>query len=227
MFVQYNSDLGKDVLYKISKPVKDIKSSEIQSLIEEMKEKMRGSGIGLAANQVGKPLQLFMIEFSPDPKNEAHTTRYKGIKASVPFQVFINPKILEASHEKVSFWHGCLSTLDRDKGLLATYKWIKYEAYNSKNEKITGTLEGLAAVIFQHEFRHLLGSLYIHRAKTFKTEEELSHLFASGALKPYDNADETMPHLIGDYIVGESLEDYGKRQNKSSQKEAPESCGKL
>ncbi|MDE4948973.1 peptide deformylase, partial [Francisella tularensis subsp. holarctica] len=80
---------------------------------------------------------------------------------SVPYQVCINPKMTKASKQRVSFWHGCLSALGENRGKLATYKEIEYEAYNQHGEKITVKLDSIAAVIFQHEFTHILGSVYV------------------------------------------------------------------
>ncbi len=196
-FVQYSSPHAQDILYRPSVPVKDILDPRIQQFIHNMKTHLKGKGIGLAANQLGKPLQIFMIEY------QAGNPRYHYLKfPSVPLQVFINPKITAASQEKVSFWHGCLSAIDKPKGLLATYKWIEYEAYDEDGTHKTGRLDGLAAVIFQHEFRHLLGSLYIDHAKEFRSGEELTRLFEEGKLQPYAPADKDVPLLLSDYIVG-------------------------
>ena len=182
-----------------------------------MKEKMTGWGIGLAANQLGTPLQAFMIGFTQDTSAPSHTNRYRTNLADVPFQVFINPKITKTSEEKVSFWHGCLSALEHKKGIVATYKWIDYEAYNEKDEKIKGRLDDFGAVIFQHEFRHLLGGLFLDTAKTFHSQEELWKFFDKGEIKPYDKASPELPFLLEDYLVGESIEEYSeRRKNKTS-----------
>ena len=71
-FVQHNSELGKDILHRPSLRVDDIKSQDIQNLITKMKNQMQGEGIGLAANQIGNPLQIFMIEYSSEVENPAH-----------------------------------------------------------------------------------------------------------------------------------------------------------
>lgn len=211
-FVQHSSDLGKDILYRPSLRVDDIKSQDIQNLITKMKNQMQGEGIGLAANQIGNPLQIFMIEYSSEVENPAHSDRYDVVMPAVPFQVFINPKIINVSKDLVSFWHGCLSAVDSNLGLVSTYKWIEYEAYNEKGEIISNRLDDFGAVIFQHEFRHLLGGLYIHKAKVFKAYDELEKLFKSGRLKAYDVAKDDTPHLLDDYHIGESIEEFSKRK---------------
>ena len=211
-FVQYDSPLGKEVLYTPCKAVENILSKDFQDLLIKMKERMTGWGIGLAANQVGASLQAFMIEFTQDKSAPSHTNRYRTNLADVPFQVFINPKITRTSKEKMSFWHGCLSALEHKKGIVATYKWIDYEAYNEKGEKIKGRLDDFGSVIFQHEFRHLLGGLFLNKAKTFHSQEELWELFDKEKLKPYDKASTELPLLLEDYLVGESVEEYSQRR---------------
>lgn len=215
-FVQYAEKLGKTILYmptaKIS--VNEIKSKRIVKLIETMKEKMAGVGIGLAANQVGEGIQLFMLEFSPVASDDAYTDRYDLQFPPVPFQIFINPKITKVSEDSIAFWHGCLSAQNKPMGLVATYRWLEYEALNEYGEKISGKMDAMGAVIFQHEFRHLLGSLYIDHAKLFLDYHELQAKFASGELQSYSPADESVPHLLSDYQIGESIDEYAARLKK-------------
>ncbi|AJI72726.1 polypeptide deformylase family protein [Francisella tularensis subsp. novicida D9876] len=197
-FIQYN-DSNNKVLYQKCKPVADIQSAEIQNIITEMHEKMQGNGIGLAANQIGYPYQIFMIEF------DSSNARYPFSFDSVPYQVFINPKITKASKQRVSFWHGCLSALGEKRGKLATYKEIEYEAYNQHGEKITAKLDSIAAVIFQHEFNHLLGSVYVDFDTEYIDNEELQAKFASGELKPYQECGEEVPLLLEKYQIGKNI----------------------
>ncbi|APC92028.1 MULTISPECIES: peptide deformylase [Francisella] len=197
-FIQYN-DPNNEVLYRKCKPVTDIKSAEIQNIIVEMRQKMQGNGIGLAANQIGYGYQIFMIEF--DSSNLSYPLDF----ASVPYQVFINPKITKASKQRVSFWHGCLSALGEKRGKLATYKEIEYQAYNQYGEVITGKLDSIAAVIFQHEFNHLLGSVYIDFDTEYMDSVELQAKFKSGELKPYQECGEEVPLLLEKYQIGEDI----------------------
>ena len=93
-FIQYN-DPNNEVLYQKCRPVTDIKSVEIQDIITKMYQKMNGNGIGLSANQVGYPYQIFMLEF------DSSNSRYPIDSVSVPYQVFINPKITKVSKQRV------------------------------------------------------------------------------------------------------------------------------
>jgi len=120
-------------------------------------------------------------------------------------QVFINPRIINASSEKISFGHGCLSALDKPGGLVATYRRIEYEAYDENGKYKTERLDGLESVIFQHKFCHLLGSLYLDHAKSFMDVNELRLLFETGKLKLYEPANEDIPLLLEGYSIGESI----------------------
>jgi len=197
-FIQYN-DQNNEVLYQKCKPVIDIKSAEIQSIITEMRAKMQGNGIGLAANQIGYPYQIFMIEF------DSSNSRYPLDFASVPYQVFINPKITKASQQRVSFWHGCLSALGHKRGKLATYKEIEYEAYNQNGKKIIGKLDSIAAVIFQHEFNHLIGSVYVDFDTEYMDSKELQAKFSTGEILAYQDCVEDVPLLLQNYKIGEDI----------------------
>ena len=143
-FVQFDGD-DKQILYTKCKPVEDILSAHIQDVIKIMYSAMKGVGLGLAANQLRYPYQMFMIEFDKEK-----SARYSLDFDSVPYQVFINPRVISHSKTRVSFWHGCLSALDYKRAKLATFKTIEYTAYNQYGKKIIDKLDGLAAVIFQH-----------------------------------------------------------------------------
>jgi len=155
------------VLSQTAKPVGKINKT-ILNLIEEMKQALLSAkdpeGVGLAAPQVGHPLQLFITK--PTPK--------------FPIQIFINPKIAsktEISHltidddrrEKLnkstqgkrstSKLEGCLSLpniwgeVDRSPGIALSYLDAKGKTHNR-------TFTGLSATIIQHEMDHLSGILF-------------------------------------------------------------------
>ena len=94
---------GEPVLREAARPLTaaEIASAEIQQLIELMRETMRDApGVGLAAPQIGLPLQLAVIE---DVAEIEATER-----APVPFHVIANPR-LTLGAEMVDFFEGCLS----------------------------------------------------------------------------------------------------------------------
>ena len=185
--------------------LEELASSELPLLIDKMRSLMQArGGIGIAANQVGLSLQLFLIEAKPD------NPRYQ-VLGEVPYGVFINPRILSVSAERRNFWHGCLSAVGQARGNVATYEWIEFEAAGADGTPRRGRLDGLASVIFQHEFRHLLGGTYLDRARTFLAKEELDDRLARKELSFFEPVGPELPLLIGDYRVGESLEEFYSR----------------
>lgn len=136
----------------------EIRSPEIQRLIEDMVETMHEySGIGLAAPQVHMPLQLAVIEFEED------NDRYPEM-GEQPLGVYINPKITVLDDQEQSYWEGCLSVPEL-RGLVHRPRKIRvdYLDRDAKPKKIEA--EGFLATVFQHELDHLAGKLFVDRMK--------------------------------------------------------------
>jgi peptide deformylase len=116
--------------------------ASLHRLLDDMLETMRDApGIGLAANQIGVPLQVAVIELE-DKVTE-----------------LINPQIVRASGEVVD-WEGCLSI----PGFVAEIKrsakvTVKAKNRHGKEFRVKG--EDLLARALQHEIDHLNGVLYI------------------------------------------------------------------
>ena len=151
----------------------EILSSEIQNLIEMMKTTMRAaSGVGLAAPQVGKDIQLAVIEDVDHSHLNAQKLRERH-RYPVPFHVIINPRIyIEENSHKLEFFEGCLSI----PGLVAMVpraESVRVECLNERAELVVIHATGWYARILQHEIDHLNGMLYIDRAilSTLSTEE--------------------------------------------------------
>lgn len=185
---------------------KEFNSSMLNELIDSMYIVMvKKSGVGIAANQLGKRLQVFIIEAKSD------NPRYK-ILGPVPKQVFINPIITKVSPNKKNFWHGCLSADGEKRGNVATYEWIEYQCQNEKGAVINGRLDGFAAVIFQHEFKHLMNGTYLDVANHFLSKKELDLEVEMKKVPFFETASDTLPLLINGYVVGETLEKYHSKQ---------------
>ena len=113
----------KSALYLPPRRITDqeFNSPALHELIDNMYNLMvQKSGVGIAANQMGKRLQVFIIEAKSD------NPRYK-ILGPVQKQIFINPIITKVSSTKKNFWHGCLSADGEKRGNVATYEWIEYQ----------------------------------------------------------------------------------------------------
>lgn len=202
----------KSALYLAPRRIseEEFNTPALNELIDSMYNMMiKKSGVGIAANQLGKRLQVFIIEAKSD------NPRYK-ILGSVQKQLFINPSITKVSLSKKNFWHGCLSADGAKRGNVATYEWIEYQCQNEKGDVITGRLEGFAAVIFQHEFRHLLNGTYLDVAKHFLSKTELDLEIEMKKTPFFETAADTLPLLINGYIVGETLEKYHSKRLKNN-----------
>jgi len=107
-------------------------------------------GIGLAGPQVGMLKNLFVIDTTP-------------IKEVEPIEkVFFNPIIIHYSEVLVYYNEGCLSIPGINEDVLRSDKTeVRYR--NEKFDWQEEVLEGLIARIFQHEFDHLQGILFIDK----------------------------------------------------------------
>ena len=200
----------KSALYLPPRRITDqeFNSPALHELIDNMYDLMvQKSGVGIAANQMGKRLQVFIIEAKSD------NPRYK-ILGPVQKQIFINPIITKVSSTKKNFWHGCLSADGEKRGNVATYEWVEYQCQNENGAIITGRLEGFAAVIFQHEFRHLMNGTYLDVAKHFLSKTELDLEIETKKTPFFETASDTLPLLINDYTVGETLEKYHSKKQQ-------------
>ncbi|OGR87315.1 MAG: peptide deformylase [Elusimicrobia bacterium RIFCSPLOWO2_01_FULL_60_11] len=143
---------GDPVLRRKCLAVKQI-DKEILRLIDDMFETMYDApGIGLAANQIGVPLRLAVIDIQEN-----------GKKSPI---VLINPKVVELKG-RLFEEEGCLSI----PGFLAPvkrYAFAKVEALNEKGFPVTLTGEGLLSRAFQHETDHLIGKFFVDRASLLK-----------------------------------------------------------
>ncbi len=138
------------ILHDKLEGVKEI-TPEIRALISDMRKQMIESrGVGLAANQVGQDLQIFVIDKKLAEEN------------GVP-DAYINPKITEYSKESAEAEEGCLSLPDYWRHIKRSKK-IKIKALDENGKKIKIKARGLLARVFQHEYDHLQGILIKNKA---------------------------------------------------------------
>ncbi len=125
--------------------------SEISRIAKEMFLVMYASrGVGLAAPQVGINKRLMVYNESGDPKDWMGET------------VMINPIIVEFSDATDIEQEGCLS-FPAIRGDVERSRWIKVEAMNIRGKKFKKKFRGWEARIFQHEYDHLDGKVFIDR----------------------------------------------------------------
>ncbi|HYE75718.1 MAG TPA: peptide deformylase [Blastocatellia bacterium] len=160
----------------------EIRSREVQQLIEMMRETMRDApGVGLAAPQIGLSLQLAVIEDPVNPRADLSSEALaERERTHVPFHVIINPEIYLEPDERVEFFEGCLSVTGF-AALVPRARVVKVECLNEKAEAITINARGWYARILQHEIDHLNGVLYLDRmhSRSFMTAENLQKYWAT------------------------------------------------
>jgi peptide deformylase len=150
----------------------EILSEETQRLIDEMRDAMRDApGVGLAAPQIGLPLQLAVIEDREDLLGSFSAEDLaERERRPVPFHVIINPVIAYSSDDKKNFYEGCLS-LPGFSAVVPRARTIRVEYLDERAEPQFVQASGWYARILQHEIDHLRGALYIDRmlTRTFTT----------------------------------------------------------
>lgn len=138
----------------------EINSSEVQRLLEEMAATMdEYEGVGIAANQVGESLSLFLMGLAE--KNP----RYP---AGIPLTAVCNPEVRFLGDETELDWEGCLS-IPGLRGQVERHKRIELSGLDHKGQPFTRILEGFPARVVQHEWDHLHGKVYLDRMKDLLT----------------------------------------------------------
>jgi peptide deformylase len=112
-------------------------------------------GIGLAAPQIAEPWRLAIIEIAGGP------SRYGDIP-SIPLTVFVNPTVEVLDPAVAGFWEGCLSVPGL-RGYVERPQRVRVRYHDLEGSPAALELEGFLATVFQHEFDHLDGRLYIDR----------------------------------------------------------------
>ena len=140
-------------------------NDDIKQLIQDMGETMfEAPGVGLAAPQVGVNKRIIVYDVNTAVKNDDENKDLKN-----EFRALINPEIIDASGSIVSKEEGCLSVLDY-KADVKRYEKVTVKALNIDGEKLEFNVEGIPAIIMQHEIDHLDGILFIDKISALKRE---------------------------------------------------------
>ena len=128
------------ILYKKSKPVKEV-TDKIRDLIDDMVDTMyEAEGVGLAAVQVGFLKRIFVVDVG------------EGL------YVFINPEIIETSGTQEGY-EGCLSVPGK-RGIVIRPEVVKVKYFDIEMKEQTLEATGLFARAILHENDHLDGMVY-------------------------------------------------------------------
>jgi len=137
--------IENELLRKVSKQVKAF-DENLENLLDDMRETLiKSTGVGLAAPQIGVLKRIFVVLCNND------------------YIEVINPKIVESSGIQDGP-EGCLSIPGKQCNVKRASK-ITVEFVDRYNNPITITVSDFMARVFQHEYDHLDGILYIDRVK--------------------------------------------------------------
>ena len=116
-------------------------------------------GIGLSANQVGLPFNMFVVGGHPQIE--------KGMRLSC-----FNPMIIEASEETIMMKEGCLTYpflfLNIKRPRKVTLKYTDEDGALKEAK-----LDGMMSRIVQHEYDHMLGRNFTERVSKFKLKRAM------------------------------------------------------
>ena len=155
------------ILKDVSRPV-DAKDPNLKLLAERMLATVKDEqGVGIAAPQVGLNIKAIWVQ--------------RFDKEGKPFEFFVNPEIKWMSSVLRLGAEGCLS-IPNERGEVYRSLVIDLAYETLDGEKKRELVEGFTAVIFQHEYDHLMGRLFTERIKeqklgTFIKADEVNKIY--------------------------------------------------
>lgn len=137
--------------------VDDILTDDFQHNLQTLRKKqMESNGIGIAAPQIGWGARVLSIGVSEETKS-----RYPSVP-DIPLSFWINPQVIEVSHETCWTWEGCLS-VPGIRGWVNRPANLRVRGFNDQGNIIEAALDGFAARVMLHEIDHLDGILFPER----------------------------------------------------------------
>ena len=152
---------GNAVLRKVAEPITP-DYPELSTLLEDMFKTLKKSeGVGLAAPQIGLPIQLFIVDLSILADDEPSYANFK--------KVFINPEILEFSEDTDTAEEGCLSIPGVSEKVKRSLS-VTIHYFDENWQEHTETYTGFPARAIQHEYDHLQGKVFIDRISPIRRQ---------------------------------------------------------
>lgn len=152
--------MGDPTLLEQAQPITHFDTAELRGLLADMRDTMSAlDGAGLAAPQIGVPLQVVIFGMQSNP-------RYPDAE-EVPDTILINPVITLIGDGMEDAWEGCLSVPGM-RGLVPRHKRVRYQGFDASGNAIDRTVEGFHARVVQHECDHLEGILYPMRIQDMR-----------------------------------------------------------
>jgi peptide deformylase len=163
--------LGNPQLRQAAQPITDPHDPTLQRLIDNLMETMQqANGVGIAAPQIGVPLQVIIVASRP-------TLRYPHAP-QMDAIALVNPRILEQEPEQIKDWEGCLSVPGM-RGLVPRSPRITVVYLDRYGQSHQQSFRDFVARIIQHECDHLQGYVFIDRMTSTReliTENEYHKL---------------------------------------------------
>ncbi|MEZ2391557.1 peptide deformylase [bacterium RCC_150] len=131
-------------------------------LIERMRDVMHAApGVGLAAPQLGIPLQIAVVEdrFDADP-----TISEVRERSPLGFFAMLNPRYSPEGQATAAFYEGCLS-MRGFQAVVTRHRAVRLDYQRPDGSTAEALYTGWQARIVQHETDHLQGGLYLDRAE--------------------------------------------------------------
>ena len=151
------AQLGATVLRQQAQMVTEPGSGETHQIIETLQDTLATTqGVGIAAPQISVSKRIIIIASRPTP-------RYPSAPLMEP-TVMINPVFQKLSDIREKDWEGCLS-VPGIRALVPRYTEILISYINQQNTLVEARLDGFVARVFQHEFDHLEGKVYLDRVE--------------------------------------------------------------
>jgi peptide deformylase len=172
--VRVIAQLGAEVLRLRAHEVQDINTPEMQEVINDLFVCLENTnGVGLAAPQISASWRMIIIASRP-------SERYPYAPEMEP-TLMINPSFESLSDAQEKGWEGCLS-IPGIRAKVPRFTQIKVNYINALGDTVIQDLVGFVARIFQHEYDHLDGFVYLDRVESNKdiiSESEFFKLMAA------------------------------------------------
>ncbi|MGQ4650379.1 peptide deformylase [Lyngbya aestuarii] len=161
------AQLGNPVLRQPAQLVDNFLDKHLQQLVDNLIATTKvSSGVGIAAPQVSESYRLLIVASRPN-------LRYPHAPKMEP-TAMINPRLIAHSPDMVKGWEGCLS-VPGIRGLVPRYRAIEVEYISRDGQKHRQEFTDFVARIFQHEYDHLDGLVFLDRLESTQdiiTEQE-------------------------------------------------------
>jgi peptide deformylase len=169
--------MGDPRLLRRAQPVTAFDTAELHALVADLWQTMASAGgVGLAAPQIAVDLQLIVFGTGKPVARDPE-------QAAIAPTVLINPSLEPLSTEREDGWEGCLS-IPGLRAVVPRWKHLRYRGWDAYGVPVDCTVQGFHARVVQHEYDHLIGTLYPMRIEDFSQFGYTDVLTAHGLIDP-------------------------------------------